>query len=107
MPLRPARVDCERCEPESRPCEGRKWLVEGPDFQAFTIYRREGTLTLWQWLRSFRGVQEVAWFALDDLKPFWPALRSIALRGVQYFWRGATRMRGLSNKGKEDLPPSR
>ena len=87
--------------PVSQLCEGRKWLVEGPDVRAFSIYRQEGTLTFWQWLRSFRGVQEAAWFASDDLKPFWPVLRGIAADGVRYYWSGARRMLGLSNKGKE------
>ena len=34
------------------------------------VYRRRGDITLGRWVRSFRGVQEAAWFARDDLRPF-------------------------------------
>jgi predicted ATP-grasp superfamily ATP-dependent carboligase len=55
--------------PSSQHVEGRKWVVE--DFDLFSALRSfcEGTLTLKQWLRSFRGVQELACFALDDPLP--------------------------------------
>ena len=57
--------------PESRVREGRKWIVEFQDFSSCREYRRQRQLTLRQWLRSFRGVEETAFFALDDLRPFW------------------------------------
>jgi predicted ATP-grasp superfamily ATP-dependent carboligase len=49
--------------------EGRKWLVE--DFDLFSAFRswRMGALTLKDWVKSLRGVQEVACFALDDPLP--------------------------------------
>ena len=54
----------------SRAAEGRKWIVE--DFDLFSALRsgRDRTLTLKDWVRSLRGVQEAACFALDDLLPF-------------------------------------
>src|SRR5262249_14113798 len=50
--------------------EGRKWIVE--DFDLFSALRsvRDGSLTLKSWLRSLRGVEEAACFALDDPLPF-------------------------------------
>ncbi|MEW6323802.1 MAG: hypothetical protein AB1515_00285 [Nitrospirota bacterium] len=53
-----------------RPREGRRWLIE--DFDAISSYHywREGTLTPGQWLRSFRGVEEAAWFSWKDPVPF-------------------------------------
>jgi D-aspartate ligase len=50
--------------------EGRKWIVE--DFDLFSSLRscRDGALTLKEWVRSLRGVQEAACFALDDPLPF-------------------------------------
>jgi predicted ATP-grasp superfamily ATP-dependent carboligase len=50
--------------------EGRKWIVE--DFDLFSALRswRMGDLTLKDWGRSLRGVQEAACFALDDPLPF-------------------------------------
>jgi D-aspartate ligase len=50
--------------------EGRKWLVESYDTVSSLRYVRDGRLTLTDWLRSFRGVNEAAWFALDDPLPF-------------------------------------
>lgn len=47
---------------------GRKWLLEDDVFPAFRAVRN-GDLTVRQWARSLRGVQESAWFARDDLKP--------------------------------------
>jgi D-aspartate ligase len=49
---------------------GRRWLVEPHDLASSLAYRRRGDITLGEWLRSFRGVQETAWFALDDPLPF-------------------------------------
>ncbi len=50
--------------------EGRKWLVE--DFDLISAFRcwRNRTLSLAEWLRSFRGIEEAACFALDDPLPF-------------------------------------
>ena len=56
--------------PPARQRDGRKWLVEPWDTKSSVRYRRDGRLTGRQWLRSFRGVEEAAWFALDDLRPF-------------------------------------
>jgi D-aspartate ligase len=56
--------------PVSELTEGRKWLVEGGDFDSFLQYRRDGALTTRQWLASMSGVQESAYFARDDPRPF-------------------------------------
>jgi D-aspartate ligase len=56
--------------PPSTLCEGRKWLVENNDLIAFRNYHKDGKLTFSGWIRSFRGVQECAWFATDDPVPF-------------------------------------
>ena len=34
-------------------------------------YFRAYQLSVGEWIRSFRGVEECAHFALDDLQPFW------------------------------------
>jgi D-aspartate ligase len=56
--------------PSARAAVGRKWVVE--DFDLFTSLRmlRNRTLTVKEWVRSLRGVQEAACFALDDPLPF-------------------------------------
>jgi len=50
--------------------EGRKWVVENHDIESTYKYWLDGRLGFLQWLGSFRGVREGAWFAWDDLRPF-------------------------------------
>jgi predicted ATP-grasp superfamily ATP-dependent carboligase len=56
--------------PASRFREGRKWLVEDRDLVSSLRYYRDGVLSPGEWLRSFRGVEETAYFAADDPAPF-------------------------------------
>ncbi|MBA3383443.1 MAG: carboxylate--amine ligase [Actinobacteria bacterium] len=56
--------------PSSRPREGRRWLVENLDLVSSRRYFRDGALTVGDWARAFRGVDEAAWFAADDPLPF-------------------------------------
>ncbi len=56
--------------PKSEIIEGRKWFVEDRDLISSINYHFEKTLTFRKWLTSFRGVGEGAWFAWDDLLPF-------------------------------------
>jgi D-aspartate ligase len=56
--------------PSSELVEGRKWFVEDRDVVSSFRYRHEKSLTFKQWLTSYRGVRESAWFAWDDLPPF-------------------------------------
>lgn len=58
----------------SKPREGRKWIVEFNDFSSSMKYRREGSLTLREWIASFKGIEEGAYFAWEDLLPFWKEL---------------------------------
>jgi D-aspartate ligase len=54
---------------------GRKWLVENLDLSSSAVYFRNRELTPLQWVRSLRGVEEAAWFARDDLRPFGAMIR--------------------------------
>jgi D-aspartate ligase len=56
--------------PPATPQEGRKWLVENYDLVSCATLGRERRLTFRQWLRSLKDVEEAAWFARDDLRPF-------------------------------------
>lgn len=47
---------------------GRKWMLEQDVFAALRSLR-EGKITGWQWLQSWRGLRETHWFAFDDLAP--------------------------------------
>lgn len=49
---------------------GRRFLVENYDPIAALGYRRSGELNLLSWVTSLRQVDEMAWFARDDLAPF-------------------------------------
>lgn len=52
------------------PRNGRKWVSEAFDLASSWTYHRRGELATQAWLRSFRGVEEAAWFARDDPLPF-------------------------------------
>jgi D-aspartate ligase len=51
--------------------EGRKWLVENQDLLELPVHLKTRKLTIREWLRSLRGVQETAWFHWLDLSPVW------------------------------------
>src|SRR5262249_13221153 len=62
-----------------RQCDGRKWVVEDMDlFSSFCLHR-EGGLSFKDWVASFRGVQEGAYCARDDLLP----LGAMLVNGVR------------------------
>ena len=52
------------------PREGRRWLIEDYDIVSSVDYAREGSLSLGEWIRSFRHVEEGAWFSWADPVPF-------------------------------------
>src|SRR5260370_40883180 len=52
------------------PRDGRTWVVENFDLVSSLTYRRDDKLSIMDWLRSYRGVEEASWFAWDDLAPF-------------------------------------
>jgi predicted ATP-grasp superfamily ATP-dependent carboligase len=62
--------------------EGRRWMVEERDLESSLDYAREGSLSLADWVRSFRGVEEAAWFAWDDPRPFLRVAGETAQRGA-------------------------
>lgn len=57
--------------PRAAAPEGRKWIVEDADLASFLRYRKDGKLTFGKWLKSLAGVEEAAYFANDDMRPFW------------------------------------
>jgi D-aspartate ligase len=61
------------------PRPGRKWFVEDQDLVSCLRYHRQGNLTFRQWIASFRGVEEAAFYASDDLYPC--VTRAMALCG--------------------------
>jgi predicted ATP-grasp superfamily ATP-dependent carboligase len=51
------------------PLPGRKWMVEPADLASGFHDWSAGRLTLTDWARSFSGLQECAYFAVDDPSP--------------------------------------
>jgi predicted ATP-grasp superfamily ATP-dependent carboligase len=65
-----------------QPQWGRKWVVEDLDLASTVRYMKRGELTLRAWIKSFRGVQESAYFAPSDPLPVLArALTNVALGG--------------------------
>ena len=52
------------------PRDGRRWVIEDYDLESSMDYFREGTLRFLPWLRSFKGLEEGAWFSWKDPVPF-------------------------------------
>lgn len=52
------------------PREGRRWMIEDYDIESSIDYMREGSLTPGEYLRSWKGVEETAWFDRKDPYPF-------------------------------------
>jgi predicted ATP-grasp superfamily ATP-dependent carboligase len=79
--------------------DGRRFLVENYDPIGALGYWRSGELGLKSWLTSLRGVDEAAWFARDDLRPF-------GLMCLRMSWRMVSRPlhRGGARAGP-DQPP--
>ena len=49
--------------------DGRKWLVENRDLASSFLCYLDGNLSLKQWIDSYHGVRETAYFAFDDPLP--------------------------------------
>jgi predicted ATP-grasp superfamily ATP-dependent carboligase len=64
----------------SRSRVGVKWLDLVNDLLAGHEYWRRGELTLWNWLRSYRGTEAFSRFAFDDPIPFFATRGAAALR---------------------------
>ena len=60
----------------------RKWMLED-DVVVAASSVRSGQLTLAEWVRSIRGVQEWQWLAVDDPLPFLVRMRDVLPRVVQ------------------------
>jgi D-aspartate ligase len=67
--------------PETALQPGRKWMLED-DVVAAVRAIRSGRLSVAEWIRSIRDVQELQWFVKDDPVPFLIWLRE-RVRGVR------------------------
>jgi predicted ATP-grasp superfamily ATP-dependent carboligase len=65
--------------PPAEPCEGRLWVKEDSDLISFVRLRRAGELDFRSWVRSLKGVDEGATFAISDPLPFLTAMLMVVL----------------------------
>jgi D-aspartate ligase len=82
--------------PPGEQVNGRTFLVENYDPLSALANWRRGEVGLRSWLSSLRTVDEVAWFARDDLRPF-------GLMCLRMSWRMATRPFS-SSRGHDPSP---
>lgn len=80
--------------PDIVPREGRRWFIENFDLIATAYYFHEGSLSVGEWVRSFKGVQEAAWFSVQDPIPFFVMVASFMKRIL--FW--GLKLVGLKKK---------
>lgn len=71
----------------SVPREGRRWLIEDFDLISSVDYFREGSLGIKDWVSSFRGVEEAAWFNSRDPLPFFMILGRLLKRPIRRLLR--------------------
>jgi predicted ATP-grasp superfamily ATP-dependent carboligase len=68
--------------PATALCPGRKWMRE-EDYRVAATSVGNGQLSVADWVRSIRGVQERHWLAVDDPLPFLARLGDFLPRRVQ------------------------
>jgi D-aspartate ligase len=78
--------------PQGEQVSGRTFLVENYDPLSALAHWRRGDLGLRSWLSSLRTVDETAWFARDDLRPF-------GLMCLRMGWRLASRRFSANARG--------
>ena len=71
------------------PREGRRWLIEDYDLESSLDYYREGTLKLGEWIKSFKGVEEAAWFNWKDPLPFLYMCLKMTKKTLRWAWKKA------------------
>ena len=79
--------------PPTSTVEGRRWWVEPNDLWTRRELAREHAMTWRAWLGSLRGVQEAAWFAVDDPLPF-AAMAALFVSQPVYRALARTRLAG-------------
>ena len=84
----------EQSQPEIKPREGRRWIIEDYDLISTYNYFSEKSLTFRQWFSSLSGIEEGAWFCWRDLEPFIFKLGSFCKRVSGSLWKRCKNMVG-------------
>jgi D-aspartate ligase len=88
--------------PVSAMCTGRKWILEDADLASCIRYYRDGALNLREWLGSYRGINECAWYAEDDIMPFLRTCLPFPMRALRKVFREIRA--GFRSASEEALP---
>jgi predicted ATP-grasp superfamily ATP-dependent carboligase len=94
------------------PREDRRWLIEDFDLISSLHYYQEGTLGFREWVRSFKGVQEAAWFSWSDPRPFVKMVGDLLTRLAGWLLKRAgfigetASSPGAGNQGGKPVPTS-
>ena len=83
---------------ESKPREGRRWLIEDYDIVSSHRYYKEGSLGFFEWVRSFKGVEEAAWFSWSDPKPFMIVAIRFTIKGLYWIYKSIVSKIPIINK---------
>jgi predicted ATP-grasp superfamily ATP-dependent carboligase len=75
---------------------GRKWIVEDADIISSLHYLRDRALGFYEWIVSYRGIQEGAWFSTDDWRPFMYVGTQFFLKPVRRFFPPYRRVSGIA-----------
>jgi len=70
--------------PACVPREERKWLIEDMDIISSYHYYKEGTLSVGDWFRSLKGVEEAMWFRWRDPWPFLQMAGRLLWQGTRW-----------------------
>ena len=70
--------------------DGRRWMVENQDLVTSWKLLRAGRLSLIDWFRSLRNVEELAWWSRDDLRPVGMMVVSTARQAMGALYRRLT-----------------
>lgn len=79
--------------PASPSREGRRWMIEDFDVISSIDYYKEGTLRFGDWVRSFKGVEEGAWFSWSDPAPMAELASRYSRQAVRWVAKRMTRRR--------------
>jgi D-aspartate ligase len=82
--------------------EGRKWIVGDLDFASSLRYYKCGQLKPIEWLASLRGIEDSAFFAIDDPIPFFVRVAS-DIRDISK--RIVRKVRAICAASQEEVAP--
>lgn len=80
------------------PREGRRWIIEDFDLISSIHYYQEGKLSFGEWAKSFKDVEETAWFSWKDPLPFLGMLARLVRKSFRWLSKKA----GMSNHRKRE-----